>query len=217
LKYQQIKVTEILCRSVGIGLYNGIISYLLFRNSSLPTVGGCVYSTLVDDQESMILDVYEGERPHIKFCRYLGEVTILNLPKGQAGRVKVELHLKMDHEGLLDVKATYLRTGVTLETVIDANPNQLNSDEVNEDTEMDPIEAERHKKADYDLVFELEQLDDFLEKITEKYRQHKESKLIKNKILDTKEWLYKNKRNLNIEDCVKMKNVIKRFLKSIEN
>lgn len=80
-KYQQIKVTEVLCKSIGIGLYTGVITYLLFRNSSLPCVGGCVYSTLIDDQESMVLDVYEGERPHIKFCRYLGEVTVLALPK----------------------------------------------------------------------------------------------------------------------------------------
>jgi molecular chaperone DnaK (HSP70) len=80
-KYQQIKVTEVLCKSIGIGLYTGVITYLLFRNSSLPCVGGCVYSTLIDDQESMVLDVYEGERPHIKFCRYLGEVTVLGLPK----------------------------------------------------------------------------------------------------------------------------------------
>lgn len=72
LKYQQIKVTEVLCRSIGIGLYTGVITYLLFRNSSLPCIGGCVYSTLVDDQESMVLDIYEGERPHVKFCRYLG-------------------------------------------------------------------------------------------------------------------------------------------------
>lgn len=79
MKYQQIKVTEVLCRSIGIGLYTGVITYLLFRNSALPCVGGCVYSTLVDDQETMVLDVYEGERPHVKFCRYLGEVTILGI------------------------------------------------------------------------------------------------------------------------------------------
>lgn len=81
LKYQQIKVTEVLCRSIGIGLYTGVITYLLFRNSSLPCIGGCVYSTLVDDQESMVLDIYEGERPHVKFCRYLGNYFKICQPK----------------------------------------------------------------------------------------------------------------------------------------
>ena len=32
----------------------------------------------------MVLDIYEGERPHIKFSRYLGEVTVYDLPKGIA-------------------------------------------------------------------------------------------------------------------------------------
>lgn len=111
LKYQQIKVTEVLCRSIGIGLYTGVISFLLFRNSALPCIGGCVYSSLVDDQETMVLDVYEGERPHVKYCRYLGEVTVLSLPKGPAGSVKCELHLKMNSEGILEVIAKDLKTG----------------------------------------------------------------------------------------------------------
>jgi len=39
LKKKQIKITEVLCRSIGIGLYTGVITYLLFRNVSLPVVG----------------------------------------------------------------------------------------------------------------------------------------------------------------------------------
>ncbi len=217
LKYQQIKITEVLCRSIGIGLYTGVITFLLFRNSSLPCMGGCVYSTLVDDQESMVLDVYEGERPHVKFCRYLGEVTIKGLPKGEAGRVKCELHLKMNSEGLLEVSAKELNTGLKLETIIDANPENLNSEEVNNDTEMDPIEAERYKKPDYNLVYQLESLDQYLEDISEKYRSHKYSRYILDKIFDTKEWLYKNRRKVSPHECAAIRNAIGRFLKNMKS
>ncbi len=211
LKKQQVKVTEILVRSIGIGIYSGIISYLLFRNTALPCMGNCVYSTRVDDQESMVLDIYEGERPHVKFCRYLGEVTIFGLPRGRAGQVKINLQLKMNEEGLLEVTATNLHTSEPFEAIIDANP-----DEVNEDTDMDPIEAERYHKADYDLVLELEHLDDYISSVGEKYRTHAYGAYINEKLMDTKDWLYKNKRKVTIDDCVKITLVIKKFLKAID-
>jgi heat shock protein 5 len=218
LKYQQIKITEVLCRSIGIGLYTGVITYLLFRNSSLPCVGGCVYSTLVDDQETMVLDVYEGERPHVKFCRYLGEVTILGLPRGAAGKVKCELYLKMNHEGLLEVNARDLNSGKVLETVIDANPEHLsnNEQEVNSGIELDPIEAERYKKPDYDFVYQLETLDEYLEELGEKYRNHQYSKFILDKIFDTKEWLYKNRRTIKVDECYSIRYAINKFLRNME-
>jgi molecular chaperone DnaK (HSP70) len=180
-------------------------------------MGDCVYSTLVDDQESMILDIYEGERPHVKFCRYLGEVTILGLPRGRAGQVKIKMQLKMNEEGLLDVTATNVQTNEPFEAIIDANPDELNnSDEVNEYTDMDPIEAERYHRADYDLVLELEHLDDYISSVSEKYRTHVYGPYINEKLMDTKEWLYRNKRKVTIEDCVKITQVIKKFLTAID-
>ena len=70
-KRQYLKADECLCRSIGIGLYTGVITFLLFRNTALPCFGGCVYSTKSDDQSSILLDLYEGERPHVRYCRYL--------------------------------------------------------------------------------------------------------------------------------------------------
>lgn len=180
-------------------------------------MGGCVYSTLVDDQESMVLDVYEGERPHVKFCRYLGEVTILGLPKGEAGKIKCEVYLKMNHEGLLEVTAKETSSGKSLETMIDANPENLNSEDVNNETELDPIEAERYKKPDYELVYQLEVLDEYLESLSAKYRKHQYSKFILDKIFDTKEWLYNNRRKVCLEETQGIRNAIDKFLNNMES
>jgi molecular chaperone DnaK (HSP70) len=223
LKYQQIKVTEILCRSIGIGLYTGVITYLLFRNSPLPCVGGCVYSTLIDDQESMVLDVYEGERPHVKFCRYLGEVTIQNLPPGIAGKVKCELYLRMDGEGILEVNAVDLASGNPLETVIDANPDMLNDkNEANWnsvadfETDLDPIEAERYKKIDYNLIVQLEKLDDNLEYLIDHYRSHRHSKYIIDNLFDIKEKLYNQRRTITLEESKTIQKEIEDFIRQVE-
>ena len=182
----------------------------------MPCVGGCVYSSLVDDQESMVLDVYEGERPHVKFCRYLGEVTIFDLPKGEAGKVKCEVYLRMNNEGLLEVTAKDLNSGAELKTSINANPDSLDPDDVNNSTELDPIEAERYKKPDYEFVYQLELLDEYLETLSVKYRKHKYSATILDKIFDTKEWLYKNRKNVSLDQVHAFRNAIENFLKNIK-
>lgn len=164
----------------------------------------------------MVLDIYEGERPHIKFSRYLGEVTVFDLPKGRAGTVKCEVYLKMNHEGLLQVKALDLTSGLTLQTSIDANPDNINTD-VNNDTELDPIEAERYKILDYDLVYSLEKLDEHLEELNHKYRLHSYSKFILEKIFDTKEWVFKNRRSISLEECHGIQTAINKFLSNINS
>lgn len=149
------------------------------------------------------------------------------MPKGEAGRVKCEVYLRMNHEGLLEVTAKELNTGVKLDTVIDANPDQLeasrdvgngadNSADLNE-TELSPIEAERYKKTDYDLVYELESLDAYLEQLGDSYRTHKMAKYILDKIFDTKEWLYKNRRKLTANECKSIRRAIDKYLKSMRS
>ncbi len=139
------------------------------------------------------------------------------MPKGPAGSVKCEIYLKMDHEGLLEVTAKNLDSGATLETAIDANPEHLLSDEVNNDTELDPLEAERYKKLDYDLVYQLEKLDEHLDELSEKYFDHLYSQHILEKIFDTKEWLYNNRRVVSVDECHSIRVAIEKFLTNIEN
>ena len=163
----------------------------------------------------MVLDIYEGERPHIKFCRYLGEVTVFDLPKGKAGSVRCEFYLEMNDEGLMQVKARDLNNDKTLRTQLNTNPEHLNLEENKDDTELDPIEAERYKKQDYDLVYELESLDEFLEEIYETFDSHEFAELILDRIFETKEYIYKRRKIMSIEDCQKIKNLIQNFIQNL--
>ncbi len=123
----------------------------------------------------------------------------------------------MNHEGLLEVNAKDLKTGKQLETKIDANPDHIDNDDVNNDTDLDPIEAERYKKQDYDLVYELESLDDYLEELSETFRTHQYSKYILEKIFETKDWFFKNRRKVSIDECKNIRSAIDKFLKNLEN
>lgn len=161
-----------------------------------------------------MLDIYEGERPHIKFCRYLGEVIVFDLPKGRAGSVQCKVYLKMNSEGLLEIEAKDVGSGRLLRTEIDANPENLENTENCEQIDLDPVEAERYQKDDLDLVYELEALDEYLEEIYETYL---DQEFILDKIFDTKEYIYKRRKSLNAEDCRNIKTVINNFLKNFKN
>lgn len=129
----------------------------------------------------------------------------------------------MNNEGLLEVSAKELNTGIKLETVIDANPDQLDAAAAHEspvdfnETDFSPIEAERYKKPDYDLVYELESLDAYLEQLSETYRTHKMAKYMLDKIFDTKEWLYKNRRKLSAHECKSIRRAIDKYLRSMRS
>ena len=126
----------------------------------------------------------------------------------------------MNNEGLLEVSAKELNMGLKLKTVMDANPDQFDANDdptaLNE-TELSPIEAERYKKPDYDLVYELESLDAYLEQLSDAYRSHKMAKYMLDKIFDTKEWLYKNRRKLTSNECKSIRRAIDKYLKNLKS
>ncbi len=200
-KRQYIRAGECLCRSIGIGLYTGVITFLLFRNTALPCFGGCVYSTKSDDQSSILLDLYEGERPNVRYCRYIGEVAIVNLPRGEAGSVQCEIHLRVDSEGLLEVTAKDVVTGASYETVLNSKPEHFVSGFVNSQIQLDPIEAERNRRPDHDLVRDLERLDEYLDQLATSYENNTHANLIMEKLSDSKVWIYDNRRCLDSKSC----------------
>jgi len=211
---QFLTAGECLCRSIGIGLYTGVITFLLFRNTPLPCTGGCVYSTKSDDQPSIILDLYEGERPHVRYCRYIGEVSVVNLPRGEAGSVKCEIILNVNNEGVLEVVAKDMKSGMTYETSLNSKPAYFINGFVNNQIELDPIEAERNKKQDYDLVFDLERLDEYLDQLSTSYENNTHANLIIEKICDSKVWIYDNRHFLDSKICYDIQEAITTFLTS---
>ena len=140
-----------------------------------------------------MLDIYEGERPNVKFGRFLGQITVLDLPREPAGSIRCEIYLKVDREGLLQVVAKDLVSGKNYETSLEPKSSYTSSVRACNELELDPIEAERFKHEDYELVFQMEKLDDYLDNLMQTYSDHVYSSLVTNKIYKTKEWIYENR------------------------
>jgi molecular chaperone DnaK len=95
-----------------------MFSAIITRNTPLPASRSEVYSTVVDRQEAVQVEVYQGEQEDVRLNTLVGEFIIDGLAPLPAGNeVIVHMHLTLD--GILQVTATEKRTGLQRQVRID--------------------------------------------------------------------------------------------------
>jgi molecular chaperone HscA len=98
--------------SLGIETMGGLMDVLIPRNSKIPTKAGRQYTTQKDGQSSMRISVYQGERDLVSDNRKLAEFNLTGIPGMPAGLPKVEVSFLINADGILEVKAKELRSGI---------------------------------------------------------------------------------------------------------
>ena len=100
-----------------------------------------VFSTQKDGQTSVAINIYQGERELVKDCRFLGQAILRGIPDMPAGLPRIEVEFLIDANGLLNVSAKELRSGI--ETQIEVVPDQgLRQQEIDEMIESSIVNAE---------------------------------------------------------------------------
>ncbi|NJO42226.1 MAG: Hsp70 family protein [Cyanobacteria bacterium CRU_2_1] len=92
--------------STPMGIVPGFFSVVVPRNSVIPVSRSEVYSTLFDSQETVEIEVFQGENPIAEENVPLGSFKVEDLPSQPAGSVQVEVHFDFDLNGILTVTAT---------------------------------------------------------------------------------------------------------------
>ena len=98
--------------SLGIETMGGLMDVLIPRNSKIPSKASRQYTTQKDGQSGMRISVYQGERDLVKDNRRLAEFNLSGIPGMPAGLAKVEVSFLINADGILNVKAKELRSGV---------------------------------------------------------------------------------------------------------
>ena len=129
--------------SLGIETMGGLMDVLLPRNSKIPTKTSRQYTTQKDAQSGINISVYQGERDLVKDNRQLGAFTLTGIPAMPAGLPKVEVSFLINADGILQVSAKELRSGVTQS--IDIKPQYGLTDE---EVEQRLLESLTHAKED---------------------------------------------------------------------
>ncbi len=97
--------------SLGIETLGGIVSVLIPRNTTIPTVAKEYFTTSVDGQTAVDMHVLQGERELAKDNRSLARFDLSGVEAMPAGMPKIEVTFLIDANGILQVRSKELRTG----------------------------------------------------------------------------------------------------------
>jgi heat shock protein 1/8 len=130
--------------SLGIETSGGIMTNLITRNSVIPSHQTQVFSTYADNQPSVTIKVYEGERKFTKDNNLLGTFDLNGIPPAPRGVPQIEVAFDLDANGILTVNASDKSTGKSEKIVITNDKGRLSKDDI----ERMVTEAENFKEED---------------------------------------------------------------------
>jgi molecular chaperone DnaK len=132
--------------SLGIETMGGVFTKLIERNTTIPTRKGEKFSTAADNQPSVEIKVYQGERAMAKDNRMLGVFQLGNIPPAPRGMPQIEVTFDIDANGILNVTAKDIGTNNEQKITITSSSG-LSKEEV----EKMAKDAESHAADDRNL------------------------------------------------------------------
>ena len=101
---------DVIPLALGIETVGGTFSKLITANTTLPTEAKELYTTHVDNQTAIEINIYQGERELVRDCRCLGRFKLRGIPAMKAGLPLVEVTFRVDANGILTVSALEKRS-----------------------------------------------------------------------------------------------------------
>jgi len=143
-KLNNLVLLDVCPLSLGIETQGQIMTTLIPRNTTIPTKKTQMFSTFADNQTSVRVQIYEGERQFTRDNNLLGTFDLSNIPPMPRGVPKLEITYELDTNGILTVSAVETSTKNKKEIKIANERGRMSKEEI----ERKIQEAERYKAED---------------------------------------------------------------------
>lgn len=122
-------LVDVVSTSYGVGLQGDIFDKLIAKNSPIPTTKSKTFTTSSDNQNTISIQIYQGEHPKTSENLYSGIVELTGILPAKAGIPKIEVTFNVDENAIVHVSAKDLTTG-RKQNIIVNSPYGLNDAQI---------------------------------------------------------------------------------------